>query len=176
MAETNKNLWAPWRMAYIRSLSDKDQGGCFLCRYAASPDEDPTNHVIWRGASCLTTFNTFPYSSGHLLVTPQAHLADIDDLDDGTLHELMTQVKNAKRLLKEATKAQGFNIGMNFGRCAGAGLPGHLHVHVVPRWEGDSNFMSVVGDVRVVSQSIEALHEEMRRIAPGLGLPEIRGA
>lgn len=162
-------------MAYIRSLSEKDQGGCFLCRYTADPNQDAANHIIWRGASCLTTFNTFPYSSGHLLVAPQAHLGDIDDLDDATLHELMTQVKNAKRLLKEATKAQGFNIGMNFGRCAGAGLPGHLHVHVVPRWEGDSNFMSVVGDVRVVSQSIDDLYAEMKRIAPGLGLPEIRG-
>ncbi len=162
-------------MVYIRSLSDQDQGGCFLCRYAACPEQDATNHVIWRGPSCLTTFNTFPYSSGHLLVTPQTHLADIDDLDERTLHELMGQVKDAKRLLKEVVKAQGFNIGMNFGRCAGAGLPGHLHVHVVPRWEGDNNFMAVVGDVRVVSQSIDDLRAEMKRTAAELGLPEIRG-
>lgn len=175
MAETNKNLWAPWRMAYIRSLSDTDQGGCFLCRYATNPEEDATNHIIWRGPSCLTTFNTFPYSNGHLLVAPQAHLGDLEDLGADTLNELMTQVKHAKRLLTEATKAQGFNIGMNFGRCAGAGLPGHLHVHVVPRWEGDSNFMAVIGDVRVVSQSIEALHAEMKRIAAELGLPEVGG-
>jgi len=176
MAEFNRNLWAPWRMEYIHSLADKCGGSdCFICEYAAHPELDSDNRVIWRGETSMTIFNTFPYNNGHLLVTPMAHLADLDDLDDATMHELMNQVRNAKRLLKEITNAHGFNIGMNFGRCAGAGLPGHLHVHIVPRWEGDHNFMAVVGDIHVVSQSIGALYDQMQLIAPKLGLPPVGG-
>lgn len=163
-------------MEYIRSLNkDGDECGCFLCRYAETPDRDPENHVVWRGDTCLTTFNRFPYCNGHLLSAPLAHVADLDGLDDATLNELIRQVRDARRLLAETTGAQGFNIGMNFGRCAGAGLPGHLHVHIVPRWEGDTNFMPVLGDLRVISQSIEALLRQMRESAPGLGLPPVRG-
>jgi len=176
MAESNRNLWAPWRMDYIRSLNEEaDGGGCFLCRYAQTPDRDGDNLVVWRGDTCLTVFNRFPYSNGHLLTAPLAHRAELDDLNDATLDELIRQVRDARRLLAETTGAQGFNIGMNFGRCAGAGLPGHLHVHTVPRWEGDTNFMAVVGDARVISQSIDALREEMRNVAAKLGLPPVRG-
>ena len=175
MSESNRNLWAPWRMEYIRSLADDDEGGCFLCKYAANPDLDRQNHVIWRGTTCLTTFNRFPYSNGHLLVAPLGHQADLDDLEGDVLDELIRQVRDAKRLLADTTSAHGFNVGMNFGRCAGAGLPGHLHVHIVPRWDGDTNFMSVVGDTRVISQSIEALLEQMREATVRLGLPPVRG-
>lgn len=176
MAEFNRNLWAPWRMEYIRSLNEgQDEDGCFLCRYVQAPDLDGDNHVIWRGDTCLTLFNLFPYSNGHLLTAPLDHLATLDELDDATLDELIRQVRDARRLLAETIGPQGFNIGMNFGRCAGAGLPGHLHVHTVPRWEGDTNFMAVVGDARVISQGIEALREQMREAAARLGLPAIRG-
>jgi len=163
-------------MEYIRSLADENEdGGCFLCKYAANPDSDSENHVIWRGPACLTVFNRFPYSNGHLLVAPLGHEADLDDLEEAVLDELIRQVRDAKRLLARTTSAHGFNIGMNFGRCAGAGLPGHLHVHVVPRWEGDTNFMPVVGDTRVISQSINALHQQMREASAELGLPPVRG-
>jgi ATP adenylyltransferase len=176
MAETNRNLWAPWRMEYIRSLVEQDgEEGCFLCRYAQSPDKDGEHQVVWRTDACLTVFNRFPYSNGHLLVAPFEHLAELEDLEDPVFCELFRQVRDAKRLLAKATCAHGFNVGMNFGRCAGAGLPGHLHVHVVPRWDGDTNFMPVVGDVRVISQSTEALREEMRAAARELGLPDVRG-
>jgi len=176
MTEFNRNLWAPWRMDYIRSLNEEGEGtGCFLCEYAGAPDGDAGNHVVWRGDACLTVFNRFPYCNGHLLTAPLAHVAGLDELDDAALNELIRQVRDARRLLAETTGAQGFNIGMNFGRCAGAGLPGHLHVHIVPRWEGDTNFMSVVGDARVISQSIEALREEMRKAAAKLALPPVRG-
>ena len=175
MAERNDNLWAPWRLEYIRALSDKDDDGCFLCRYAGQPEQDASHQVIWRGPTCLTVFNQFPYNNGHLLIAPLAHKADLDELDDATLDELIRTVRDAKRLLKETTSAHGFNVGMNFGRCAGAGLPGHLHVHIVPRWDGDTNFMAVVGSTRVISQSIEALLAQMREAATALGLPSVRG-
>lgn len=175
MTEFNTNLWAPWRMEYIRSLAGAhDEKGCFLCTHAAEPARDDAHHVLWRGERCLTTFNAFPYSSGHLLVAPLAHKAALDELDDAELLELMRQVRDAQKLLKHTTSAQGFNVGMNFGRCAGAGLPGHLHVHIVPRWEGDTNFMTVLGNARVISQSIAALQEQMVAAVASLGLPPLR--
>lgn len=176
MAEINENLWAPWRMPYIHSLHDARTGvgeGCFLCRYVAAPDQDAAHHVLWRRNRTLTVFNAFPYSAGHLLVAPQQHLADLEDLDPAIMAEMMLQARDAKRLLAKLLSAQGFNIGLNLGRCAGAGLPGHLHLHVVPRWEGDSNFMSVLSDVRVISQSLESLYEHMRQATAALGLPPI---
>ncbi len=176
MAEQNRNLWAPWRMQYINSLQDEAESkGCFLCRYAQNPGDDARNHVIWRGEHCFTLFNAYPYSNGHLLVAPYAHQGMLDRLDEATLLELMRQVRDAQRLLQETTSPQGYNVGMNFGRCAGAGLPDHLHAHIVPRWEGDTNFMPVLGDTRVIPQSIEALLTRMREAAPRLGLPPVRG-
>ncbi len=175
MAEVNQNLWAPWRMEYIHSLhDDAGPGGCFLCQYVASPEADAANHVIWRGAHCMTLFNRFPYSNGHLLVAPLEHCCELGQLSEPALLEMMCQLRDAQRLLRDAACAQGFNIGFNFGRCAGAGLPDHLHAHIVPRWEGDTNFMPVLGDCRVIPQSIDALREKMRHVALKLGLPEVR--
>jgi ATP adenylyltransferase len=174
MAEFSRNLWAPWRMEYIRSLGvDRPDEGCFLCRYAASPGCDGENNVIWRGERCMTTFNSFPYNSGHLLVAPLAHVADLDAMDGASLDELIRQIRDGKRLLTAVLGPHGFNVGMNFGRCAGAGLPGHLHAHIVPRWEGDTNFMPVLGDTRVIPESITAIRNRMCEVAVGLGLPAI---
>ncbi|NLX12065.1 MAG: HIT domain-containing protein [Phycisphaerales bacterium] len=178
MGECSKNLWASWRSEYIHSLgepADGQAGGCFLCRYAGQPEQDALHHVLWRGLRCLTMFNRFPYNNGHLLVAPLDHLAGLDELDEPTLDELIRTVRDAQRLLGHTTNAHGFNVGMNFGRCAGAGLPGHLHVHIVPRWEGDTNFMAVISDNRVISESIESLYNKMRAAAEGLGLPALRG-
>lgn len=176
MAEFNKNLWAPWRTEYIQALNAEGDGdGCFLCAYAAAPQRDAEHHVVWRGPRCLTVFNRFPYTNGHLLTAPLTHAAELHELDETTLDELIRQVRDAHRLLTSTLQPQGCNIGMNFGRCAGAGLPGHLHVHIVPRWDGDTNFMAVVGDVRVISQSIESVLTQMREKAPELGLPAVRG-
>lgn len=174
MAEYNRNLWAPWRIEYIRQLSDERQGGCFLCKYAAEPDNDADHRILWRTATCLTTFNTFPYGPGHLLVAPLAHRANPEDLDEPVLVDLMCQVRDAKRLLDAVCGPHGYNIGMNLGRCAGAGLPGHLHLHVVPRWDGDTNFIPVLTDTRVISQSIGELYRLMQEAAPKLGLPPLR--
>jgi ATP adenylyltransferase len=175
MGETNKNLWAPWRLEYVSALSSEDDAGCFLCRYAETPDEDSQNLVIWRSERCLTLFNRFPYANGHLLIAPRAHRPELHDLDEPTLDELIRLTRDAQRLLREVTNCHGSNVGMNFGKCAGAGLPGHLHVHIVPRWEGDINFMTVLSDTRVIPQSIDAIRECMAQAVARLGLPAIRG-
>lgn len=174
MAETNKNLWAPWRLEYVKSLGGSDDSGCFLCRDAATPQDDRANLVIWRTERCLTLFNRFPYANGHLLIAPVNHQAELSDLDDPTLDELIRMTRDAQRLLRAVTRCHGFNAGMNFGKCAGAGLPGHLHMHIVPRWDGDINFMAVLSDIRVIPQSIEAMREAMADAVGELGLPALR--
>lgn len=175
MPEQSQNLWAPWRIDYIRSSGGPgNPDACFLCQYAAAPDLDGEHGVIWRTPSCLTLFNAFPYSNGHLMVAPVQHAPKLDALSDEVMLEIMQQTRDAQRLLAELVGAHGFNVGLNFGRCAGAGLPGHLHMHIVPRWDGDTNFMSVIGDTRVVPESIQAIQARMREAAPRLGLPPVR--
>ena len=173
MSERNRNIWAPWRMEYIEALSpdaDENDEGCFLCQYWAEPARDRERHVLWRTDRHLVVMNRFPYTSGHLLIAPAAHTGELEDLSDDDLTGLMTLVRDAKRLLAATVKAQGYNIGMNLGRCAGAGLPDHVHIHIVPRWNGDTNFMSVLGDARVMPQSLDALYAKLAENAPRLGL------
>ena len=167
MPEQSKDLWAPWRMEYIRaSNGPANPDACFLCDYAAAPDSDGRNHVLWRTSGCLTLFNGFPYSNGHLLVAPLQHAALLHDLADDVLLELMHQTRDAQRLLAETTSAQGFNVGLNFGRCAGAGLPGHLHVHIVPRWPGDTNYMTTVSGVRVIPEDLRETYRLVKNAWP----------
>ena len=171
MAETNKNLWAPWRMEYIHSLgSEGGDEACFLCRYWASPQDDQRNRVIWRGRRALAVMTRFPYTNGHLLVSPGEHIGDLGKMDESLLTELACMTRDAVRLLRETVQAHGFNIGMNLERCAGAGLPDHIHTHVVPRWNGDTNYMAVIGEARVISQSLDALHVQLSENAVKLGL------
>ena len=169
-ANSNPNIWAPWRMEYIDSLDEGDDDGCFLC-YARDGDSDSDNLVLWRSRRTLTVLNRFPYTGGHCLIAPLEHLADLSDLGEADLLEIMQIVRDTQRILTSAVKAQGFNIGMNIGRCAGAGLPGHLHVHVVPRWSGDVNMMTAIGGVRVVPISLKQLYETITAAAAELGLP-----
>ncbi len=171
MAEFNSNLWAPWRMDYIRSLGPElTDEGCFLCRYWADPAGDPANHVVWRNRSAFVVMNRFPYSNGHLLVAHAAHAGDLADLGETELTELTRSIRDATKILAAAVRPQGFNVGYNIGQCAGAGLPGHLHAHVVPRWAGDTNFMAVIGNARVVPDSLDALYAELVRHAQAAGL------
>ena len=170
MAEFENNLWAPWRMAYIRQLAGDDPHGCFLCHYRDHPSDDELNGVLWRGADVLVMLNRFPYAPGHLLIAPTAHEADMAALPEATLTRMMLCIRDAQRVLRESASAQGFNVGMNLGRCAGAGLPDHLHWHIVPRWGGDTNFMTVVGDARVMPESLEATAAAFRSAAGRLGL------
>ena len=170
MADKQKNLWAPWRMEYIDSL-DKGDDTCFICRAHENPDADEQNYVLWRGERTITLLNRWPYSSGHVLVAPTAHMAEPEDLPDDVLLELMQKARDAKRVLQAALCSQGFNIGLNLGRCAGAGLPDHLHLHVVPRWAGDTNFMPVLDDVKVLPQSLGEVRRLFHAAARELGLP-----
>lgn len=170
MPEANHNVWAPWRMEYIDSLAERDAGGCFLCRALAAPEDDAGNHVLFRGEHTLVLLNKYPYSSGHLLVAPAVHESQFEALPEDMLLELMLRMRDAKRVLEHALHAQGFNIGLNLSHCAGAGLPEHLHWHVVPRWQGDTNFMPVLGDVKVIPESLDRTYEKLRTAAAELSL------
>jgi len=148
-------LFAPWRMDYLRSL-DKTPAdtGCFLCAAAAANDDEQRRRatVLWRSQLCVVLMNKFPYNNGHLLIAPVAHKAELEDLSDAERCDLLSQTTQCVGLLRRAVSAQGFNIGINLGKCAGAGLPGHLHQHVVPRWAGDQNFMPIIGRTRTLPQ------------------------
>jgi ATP adenylyltransferase len=150
-------------MDYIRSLHKPDAGNCFLCDAALVVDEAQARQrvVLWQTEHSVVLMNRFPYTNGHLLVAPRLHKAELEELSADEKLDLVTQTDRAVRLLKKAVSAQGFNIGINLGRSAGAGVPGHLHQHVVPRWGGDVNFMSVVGEVQVVPQAISQLYDEL---------------
>lgn len=171
MPDFNRNLWAPWRMEYIRSLdAEQKETGCFLCRYRDEPHRDAHNHVIWRTQTHYVVMNRFPYTNGHLLVANAAHKADLTDLSDDEVLAMSRAIRDCTALLAGTVKAQGFNIGYNLGLCAGAGLPGHIHAHVVPRWSGDTNFMAVLDGTRVVPDSLDALYEQLVESAKVAGL------
>ena len=170
MPESQAPLWAPWRMEYLGAPPAPTED-CFLCRYANAPDADTTHHVLWRGAETLVLLNRFPYSNGHLLVAPRAHVAQLELLTTTGEAELTRRLRDAQRVIRHALHCHGLNIGINLGRCAGAGLPDHLHWHIVPRWDGDTNFMPVVGNARVIPQTLDAVAEQFARAAAELGLP-----
>jgi ATP adenylyltransferase len=171
-----ENLWAPWRIGYIQSLSKdassaKKADECFICRSLQTPQDDDKNLVLWRTGKNIVILNRFPYNNGHMLIAPVRHIPDLIDADDDELTEMIKLVRESQKALSLAIKPHGFNVGMNFGRCAGAGLPGHLHVHVVPRWDGDTNFMAVCGDTDVISQSLTELLKLLRQISEQHNLP-----
>ena len=171
MAEFNTNLWAPWRMEYIQGFrQDKSSDACFLCDYWICPDADEKNLVVWRNDLAFVVLNRFPYTNGHLLVATGAHKSDFDQLADEEICALGRSIRDGVNALKAAVHPQGFNIGYNLGHCAGAGLPGHLHAHIVPRWGGDTNFMSVLDDVRIIPESLQSLWKQLREAAIQLGL------
>jgi ATP adenylyltransferase len=156
-------LHAPWRMDYIRSLDKPEGDECFICAAVAAATEQERRQrlVLWTTPLSIVLINRYPYTNGHLLIAPRQHVAELEQMTDEAGADLQRQTVRAVQLLKRAISPQGFNIGINLGRCAGAGLPGHVHQHVVPRWGGDTNFMSVVGDVRVVPQAVSQLYDEL---------------
>jgi len=158
-----EHLWAPWRIRYI--LGEKETG-CFLCRKSQEAD-DAKNHVLIRDRACFALFNTYPYNAGHLMVAPYKHRGDLDDLSEQELAELMMLTRRCKQLLASAIKPDGFNIGLNLGRMAGAGVLDHLHIHIVPRWEGDTNFMPVLAGTHVVPQALDELYQTLRKHLEG---------
>ncbi len=146
-------LWAPWRMEYI--LGPKD-GECFLCA-AARASDDRAHHVVRRGATCFGILNRYPYNNGHLMVAPYRHVSGLDQLTEAERGELLTLADVLIRKLKQTIHPDGFNLGINLGKVAGAGLEAHLHLHIVPRWNGDTNFMPVLADTKVIPQALDDL-------------------
>ena len=153
-----KPLWAPWRLEYVQQADEQE--GCFFCNAAASDDEEGL--VVHRGRAALALLNKFPYASGHVLVAPLRHVAEFGDLTDEEALEVHRIAGEAMGALAEAYAPQGYNVGWNLGRIAGAGVVDHVHLHVVPRWAGDTNFMPVLADVKVLP---EHLSESRRRLA-----------
>jgi ATP adenylyltransferase len=162
-----ERLWAPWRLGYV--TKDKP-AGCIFCTKPQAGD-DRANHVVHRGESAYVMLNTYPYNNGHTLISPFAHIAALEDLPPATLHEMTDLAQWVIRAMKASFSAGGFNVGFNLGAIGGAGIQDHLHMHIVPRWLGDTNFMPVVADVRVIPQTLDStydqLTEAMRRTAPG---------
>jgi ATP adenylyltransferase len=154
------NLWAPWRLTYIKEHPEK--AGCFLCA-AVKDNRDKEHLVIHRGKECFCILNKYPYNSGHIMVVPNKHKADISDLTDSEMLEIIKLSQYMKELLSKMMKPEGFNLGINLGKAAGAGLLGHVHLHIVPRWNGDTNFMPAIADVKVIPQSLEDLYSEFKK-------------
>jgi ATP adenylyltransferase len=154
-----EQLWAPWRLPYITGAKAPAAGDdCFIC-CALAQDDDRRNLVAHRGPQSVVMLNRFPYNNGHLLIAPVAHKGRLEELTREELLETQETLREMVAALDAIMHPDGYNIGINLGRVAGAGLPGHLHWHVVPRWNGDTNFMPVLGDTKVISQSLEALYD-----------------
>lgn len=167
-----ERLWAPWRAQYIRESSRPENGdtGCFLCQgLAAPPGEDRENLLVWRRSHSVVVLNRFPYNNGHLLVAPLVHRGSLGELSGDDLTAPVETLKRVIAVLDRMIKPQAYNVGLNQGKAAGAGLPGHLHWHVVPRWDGDTNFMPVLGQTKVI---VESLHEFYDRFVAELSRSE----
>ncbi len=154
-------LWAPWRLSYITTPKDRTPpagAACFICR-ALADTNDREHLLVARCAHCAVLLNLYPYNNGHLLVVPNAHKARLDELSSDELLDIQHTIQRMTAVIERRMNADGFNVGLNLGSAAGAGLPGHLHWHVVPRWFGDSNFMTTVSETRVLSQALAALYD-----------------
>lgn len=145
-------LWAPWRIKYIQN---KKQKKCIFCQAG----KEGVDYVVFRSKYSICMLNIYPYNNGHLMIAPRAHIKDFSQLNDAQILDLIKALNKAKALLNKTIKPQGFNIGVNMSGAAGAGITGHLHVHIVPRWKGDSNFMPIVFQTKVISQSLKELHK-----------------
>jgi ATP adenylyltransferase len=153
-----KRLWAPWRMEYI--LSNKTKG-CVLCDKVAE-DDDEKNHILHRGRTCYVMLNLYPYNNGHLMVVPYQHVPSLEMLEEETLTEMMLLVSKCLFALRECMSPQGFNLGANIGKAAGAGVYDHVHLHIVPRWEGDTNFMPIFAETRVIPELLDDTYEKLK--------------
>lgn len=148
-----QHMWAPWRGAYVGKGAP---AGCIFCDKPRGSDR--ANHIVARAKTCFSMLNLFPYNNGHLMVAPFRHAAGLGELTPEELQGIITLVRDSVALLEEKLSPAGFNVGINLGAAAGAGVAGHLHVHVVPRWEGDTNFMPVTAETKVIPQSLDEMH------------------
>ena len=157
----HENLWAPWRLDYV-SQCGEPRDGCFMCNAASGEADDRETLVVARGERCFCILNRYPYSNGHLMVAPKRHEGDFAALEEAETIEMIRAIGRATEVLRRVVRAQGFNIGWNLGDCAGAGVSDHAHAHVVPRWPGDTNFMPVIGAVKVIPQALDEVWEKLR--------------
>ncbi len=155
-----ETLWAPWRMTYIEGVDDESPGGCFLCA-AGRPELGDGDLVVHRAGAAVSLLNRYPYNPGHLMVAPRSHVGDLAELDPAEMADVASELRLATAVLKRALACDGFNGGWNQGRIAGAGVDRHLHFHLVPRWSGDTNFMAVLADVKVVPEHLEATRRKL---------------
>jgi ATP adenylyltransferase len=157
----SQRIWAPWRLAYVKDASKDAEQECIFCAKPAS-DDDEANLIVHRGERCFVILNLFPYTNGHLMIAPYEHLATLRDLDPDTVAEMMRLTQRAMAVLEDRYEPHGYNVGFNQGRVAGAGVEHHIHMHVVPRWGGDTNFMPVLADTRVMPQTLEESYATLK--------------
>ncbi|MGC9780971.1 MAG: HIT domain-containing protein [Candidatus Heimdallarchaeota archaeon] len=155
-----KKIWAPWRIEYIKQPNKDDE--CFICKIIEEPSEnDSKNLLLYRGKNVLVMLNLYPYITGHLLVAPYLHTSELNEISDKVSTEMWKLTTKSVELLKKAISPQGFNIGINLGKVSGAGLLSHIHIHIVPRWSNDTNFMPILANTRVISQALEETFNEL---------------
>lgn len=153
-----KRLWAPWRVEYI--LGEKESK-CIFCE-KPKQEKDEDNYILFRGKRCLVMLNAYPYNNGHLMIAPYRHLDSVEDLEDDEAREMMEILSRMITLLKKVLHPEGFNVGMNLGSVAGAGIVDHLHLHVVPRWKGDTNFMPLISNTKIISESLRKTYQKLK--------------
>jgi len=153
-----QHLWAPWRMEYI--MSEKP-AGCILCE-KPKQDNDAANYILFRGEKNFVLLNTYPYNPGHLMIAPYRHVAGLEELTTEELHEHIEIVSRSIKVIKQVFNPGGFNVGINMGKVAGAGITDHVHTHIVPRWQGDTNFMPVFADARVIPQALAETYQQLK--------------
>jgi ATP adenylyltransferase len=159
----NQRIWAPWRLPYVKDASKDAEEGCIFCAKPGEDDDD-ANLIVHRGERCFVILNLFPYTNGHLMIAPFDHVATLQEIDGPTSAEVMALAQRSMRALDEAYQPQGYNVGVNQGRVAGAGFDSHIHLHVVPRWAGDTNYMPVLADTRVMPESLKDSYEALKGV------------
>lgn len=155
-------LWSPWRAKYVASGLDSESGKCVFCEIGRSPEDDAKNYVVHRSRHCYAILNLYPYVTGHLLVVPYQHIGDLASASKAITDELMDLTKRSQEALRSAYAPPGFNLGMNLGAAAGAGIANHIHMHVLPRWGGDTNFMTTVAEARVIPEGLDQTYSRLR--------------
>jgi ATP adenylyltransferase len=157
---TNNRIWAPWRLAYVKDASKDNEEECIFCAKAAE-DDDQANLIVHRAKSCFVILNLYPYTNGHLMIAPYRHIGRLQEIETETVTEMMALAQRAMGRLEEVYDPHGYNVGFNQGRVAGAGVEHHIHLHVVPRWGGDTNFMPVIADTKVMPQTLEQSYQAL---------------
>jgi ATP adenylyltransferase len=156
-----QRIWAPWRLEYVKDASKDNESECIFCAGLDAGDDD-ANLIVRRGERAFVILNKYPYTNGHLMVAPYEHVAELQELDDQTMAEIMSLAQRGIGALEKSYAPHGYNVGFNQGRVAGAGVEHHIHMHVVPRWGGDTNFMPVLGDTRVMNQSLHDSYKTLK--------------